>query len=171
GRSRGDLGGDHSAHRMTDEVRFVDAELGDHVARVKREIQHVLEELLSRGVAIPGKLGSEHVVVLRERVQEGVFGEEAARAVKKYHRGTATLLEYAHPAASLGRHKLALHHCATSSLTSAAEPPPCARPFSPCCEGRFPWDSDRSCRNRFGIGLIHQRWSSFHCGQRSRSFG
>src|SRR5205085_12126319 len=91
--------------------------------------------------------GSEDVVLLRQRVEEGIFREQAAGPVQE-HDGLATAtFEHSHFAAAPRGQGFDLHRA-----TSA---PP----------------SVRSGWRRFAIGLIHQRWSSFHSGQTLRSFG
>ena len=51
---------DHPAHRVADEVRPVEAERVGDVPAVEREVEHVLEQLLARRLAVAGQLGRVH---------------------------------------------------------------------------------------------------------------
>ena len=128
-------------------MRLGETEVGDDVGRVQREIEHVFQHVFARRIAVAGKLGGEHVVLLGQRIEERVVGKQAAGPVQKHDRRPAAALEHAHLASALGGQESAVHR-----VTSAP-------------------GSERSGCRRFGIGLIHQRESSFHSGQRPRSFG
>jgi hypothetical protein len=66
---------------MADEMRALDAELGDDVPPVQREIEHVLEQVVAARFAVAGQLGSEHVILPGQGVEKGILGKEAAGAV------------------------------------------------------------------------------------------
>src|SRR5262249_12032840 len=139
--------GDPPAHRMPDEMRLPETQGGDHVPAVEREVEHVLEQVLSRRLAVARQLGSEHVIAARELIEEGVLIEETAGAMQEDQRRSTAALDHAAPGPAARLDAPGLH-----------------RGFS--APGRV-----SSGRSRSSIGWIHQRSSCFHSGQRSRRCG
>ena len=83
---------DHAAHGMADEMRALEAELGDDVPAVQREVEHVLEQIVAARFAVARQLGSEYVILLGQGVEEGVLGEQPAGAVQEDQRRAAARL-------------------------------------------------------------------------------
>ena len=146
------LGGDHAAHRVTDEVWLAEPQRVHQVPAVQGEVEHVLQQLLARRLAVARPLGREHGIPLRELVEERVVAEEAAGAVEKDDGRAAAALQRAATRALLGLDHLPLHRFHSAPGFSAP--------------GRR-----SSGRMRSSIGCIHQRSSCFHSGQRSRKWG
>jgi hypothetical protein len=76
---------------------------------VEREVEHVLEQLLPGGLAVAGQLGGEDVIARGEPLEEGVVGQQPARAVQEHERRAAAALEHAAARAPLRLDGARLH--------------------------------------------------------------
>jgi hypothetical protein len=110
GTDGGHLGRDHPAHRVSNENGRVDTEGVDHVPAVKREVEHVLEQVLTRRVAVTGQLGREHMMTgRREHLEEPVVVDQAGRSVEEHDRRTVVRPELQHATRRASRRALAPH--------------------------------------------------------------
>src|SRR5262252_8363308 len=105
---------------------------------VESEVEHVLEEILTGGLAVAGQLRREDVVAAGELVEKGILGEKPTRAVEEHERMAAPALQHAAAGAPLRLDRARLHRGRSTAAFSA------------------PGVISSGCK-RSSMGVIHQR--------------
>jgi hypothetical protein len=70
---------------VADQRRPRDAGGVEHIPAVKGEVQHVFQEFLTGGLAVPRQLWDDHVVASRQPLEERRLVEQPGDVVQEYH--------------------------------------------------------------------------------------
>ena len=84
-----DLGGEPAAERVADEMDPVEPHLLDEVEIEHRQVRYRMDPRRVVGAAKAGMLGHQHLVALRQRIEERQPLRHAARTMQEQHRGAA----------------------------------------------------------------------------------